>query len=265
MQPTSFHHLNVSQLREHFQSLAVTRQNRSSSNEAEEEQTPSAPTEEMIERAGKVIHAFPAEAVFTQSSCIRCVAATFSCNECIALGGYEATNKIAFVIHIIFAEQLPTVQACIIEAIEKLAKKALEQPIQMHIRGGLAGSDSESTVGALRSWIETTANPPMRIASENTLLLPNQKPKGESLFIDARTGGFGEYDFAAESSLIDENTLVEEAKRSLERLYECLSPFSHLYVSYPCEPFRKQEEHNPSRSGEQEPPRDSPLSRRFSI
>jgi hypothetical protein len=120
------------------------------------------------------------------------VVATYGAGPCVALGGYDATNKIAFVVHFSNAEEVRKSGGLIFYNISKLAKEKIEKPIQLHLRGGIEGQ-SEATVEAIKLWMNQRDNLPMEIASED-ILDSGMCFGGKSLSIDSRTGAVSEYD-----------------------------------------------------------------------
>jgi len=133
-----------------------------------------------------------AEAGFTVSTDKKPVLATYGCGPCVALGGYDPTNKIAFVVHFSNAKEIRESGGLIFYNISKLAKQKIETPIQLHLRGGIEGQ-SEAIIEAIKLWMKQRDDLPMEIASED-ILDSGINFGGKSLSIDSRTGAVSEYD-----------------------------------------------------------------------
>ena len=136
----------------------------------------------------EILEAWMGEAVFTVASDAKPVVATYGCCPCIALGGYDATNKMAFVVHVTNAKEIENSGERVLQTIQELAKREMERPIQIHLRGGLCRmAESEASLSAIKEWTATNG---MTIASNETLLPDWESSKDEetSLRIDSRTG-----------------------------------------------------------------------------
>jgi hypothetical protein len=138
----------------------------------------------------EVAEAFPSEACFTIATDKKPIVATYAFGPYVYLGGYEATNKIAFIVHFSNAGEVREADELIFNNISKLAKKKIEK-IELHLRGGVKGQ-SEKIIKAIKNWIEQRKNLPMEIASEEILLSEEESEKG--LSIDSRNGEVSEYD-----------------------------------------------------------------------
>lgn len=133
-----------------------------------------------------------AQAGFTIATDKKPIVATYGCGPCVALGGYDPTNKIAFVVHFSNAKEIRESGGLIFYNISKLAKQKIETPIQLHLRGGIEGQ-SEAIIEAIKLWMKQRDDLPMEIASED-ILDSGMNFRGKSLSIDSRTGTVSEYD-----------------------------------------------------------------------
>lgn len=139
----------------------------------------------------EIAEVFLSQAGFTTGTDKKPVLATYGCGPCVSLGGYDATNKIAFVVHLTNEEELIKSGKMIYKNISKLIKEKIETPIQLHLRGGIVG-ESEDIIESIMTWMTQSEDLPMEIASQKTLLDGLGDP--ESLAIDSRTGEVYEYD-----------------------------------------------------------------------
>ena len=139
----------------------------------------------------EIVEALQSEAVFTIATDNKPIVATHGCGPCIAVGGYETTNKIAFVVHFAHAGEVEKSGELLFYNISRLAKKKIEKPIHIHLRGGVTGQ-SEATIKAIKTWMQKRDDVPMGIASEEVLL--TRWNIGRSLLIDSRDGTVAEYD-----------------------------------------------------------------------
>ncbi len=146
----------------------------------------------------EIAEALQAEAAFTIATDKKPIVATYGAGPCVALGGYDATNKIAFVVHFSNAGEVRKSGGLIFYNIAKLAKEKIEKPIQLHLRGGIEGQ-SEATVEAIKLWMKQRDDLPMEIASED-ILDSGMSFGGKSLSIDSRNGEVAEYDPMANPS-----------------------------------------------------------------
>ena len=136
---------------------------------------------------GSLISAtFMGEAAFTLATDKKPVVATFGCGPCVALGGFDNVNKMAFVVHFSCAEEVENFGKTLTETISKLAKEKIQ--LQLHLRGGWSGL-SEKTIKAIREW--SLLNGASIISEE--ILSPVDEFDSKSLFIDSRNGKIGEY------------------------------------------------------------------------
>ncbi len=139
----------------------------------------------------EIAEALQSEASFTIATDEKPIVATYGASFCIALGGYDVTNKLAFIVHFSNVREVTKSSGIILDSISKLAAKKIEKPIQLHLRGGVKGY-SEAMIEAIKLWMKIRSNLPMEIASEDvlnsTLGLCSQ-----SLSIDSRNGEVAEY------------------------------------------------------------------------
>lgn len=138
--------------------------------------------------------AFQSELVITTADNEKPIVATFGCGPCVALGGYDPTNKIAFVVHFATAAEVTKYGDFLYHTILKLVKTPMTPPMQLHLRGGLEGV-SEDTVEAIKNWITVVLRRErllLEIVSEDILSSIDFEEK--SLLIDSRTGEVSTYD-----------------------------------------------------------------------
>jgi len=138
----------------------------------------------------KIAEALQSELAVTQADDARPIVATYGCGSCVAVGGYDSTNKIAFVVHFANAVEVRKSGGLIFYNISKLVKDPISTPIQLHLRGGHEGQ-SEATIEAIKIWMRQREDLPMKIASED--ILTSGMKMGKSLSIDSRTGEVSEY------------------------------------------------------------------------
>jgi hypothetical protein len=139
----------------------------------------------------EIAEAFQSEAAVTIATDKKPIVATWGCGPCIALGGYEPTNKIAFIAHLSTSRQVAMSGGMILHCISELAENKIEKPIQLHLRGGVKNV-SEAIVEAIKGWMERCTALPMEIATQD--VLSTQMYGGKSLLIDSRNGRVSEYD-----------------------------------------------------------------------
>jgi hypothetical protein len=136
----------------------------------------------------EIAEALQSEVSFTTACDKKPIVATYGCGPCIAVGGYEPTNKIAFVAHFSHAREVIECGGTIFYTISKLAKQKIEKPIQIHLRGGWKGEEtSEKTVNIIKKWMACRKDIPMELASEDLFDETSLCPR-KSLSIDSRTG-----------------------------------------------------------------------------
>lgn len=141
----------------------------------------------------KIAEALQSELAITTADDARPIVATYGCGPCVAVGGYDATNKIAFVVHFANSREITASGGLIFWNISKLVKTPISSPIQLHLRGGHEGQ-SEAIVEAIKLWMTWWEKDglPMEIASED-ILTSGMEMGGKSLSIDSRTGKVSEY------------------------------------------------------------------------
>jgi len=139
----------------------------------------------------EIAEVLQSEAGFTIATDEKPILATYGCNPCVALGGYDATNKTAFVVHFSHAGEVRECGWMLLYNISKLAKEKIETPIQLHLRGGVKGR-SEAIIKEIKIWMREREDLPMEIASQEVLL--SGMDYGKSLSIDSRTGEVSEYE-----------------------------------------------------------------------
>jgi len=172
----------------------------------------------------EIAEALQSEAAFTIATDKKPIVATYGASSCVALGGYDATNKIAFVVHFSNAGEVRESGGLIFYNISKLAKEKIEKPIQLHLRGGIEGQ-SEATVEAIQLWMKQGYDLPMEIASKD-ILVSRMSFGGKSLSIDSRNGEVAEYDPMANPRSRDMS--------KLNAMYAMMSAFKpHINLAYP--------------------------------
>lgn len=140
----------------------------------------------------KIAEALQSELAITTADDARPIVATYGCGPCVAVGGYDPTNKIAFGVHFSDAGEVRNSGGLIFYNISKLVKTPISSPIQLHLRGGHEGQ-SEATVEAIKLWMrQRREDLPMEIASED-ILTSGMEMGGKSLSIDSRSGEVSEY------------------------------------------------------------------------
>lgn len=120
------------------------------------------------------------------------IVATYGLSPCVALGGYDETNKIAFIVHFSNAGEVRKAAGLMFLNIAKLAKIKIATPIKLHLRGGIEGQ-SEAIIEAIKIWMEQRPDLPMEIASQD-ILVSRAHLGSKSLSIDSRNGEVSEYD-----------------------------------------------------------------------
>jgi hypothetical protein len=140
----------------------------------------------------EIAETLQAEASFTTATDKKPIVATYGCGPCVALGGYDATNKIAFIVHFSNAGEVRKSGGLIFYNIAKLVKEKITTPIQLHLRGGIEGQ-SEPIIEAIKMWMNQRKDLPMEIASED-ILDSGMCFGGKSLSVDSRTGVVSDYD-----------------------------------------------------------------------
>lgn len=136
----------------------------------------------------KIAEALPCEAVFTTAKHKKHIVATYGCSASIAVGGYDSVNKIAFIVHFARTREVVECGGKIHQNIDRIAKKKITTPIQLHLRGGIKDC-SEEVIQAIKVWMTMRSDLPMKIVSED--ILSNGVRK--SLLINAKTGKPSEY------------------------------------------------------------------------
>lgn len=135
-----------------------------------------------------IAEALMGEVAFTTAADQNPIVATYGCSSCVAVGGFDPTNHIAFVAHLSVPQQ--TQQDDIFSKIKSLSSEPFKVSVQFHLRGGLRNI---GTVAAIRKWISyaKTNYFATKIVSEE---ISNwSKMSSGSLKIDARTGEVGNY------------------------------------------------------------------------
>lgn len=87
-------------------------------------------------KSHKIAEALQSEAAFTTAKQKKHIVATYGCGPCVAVGGYDRINKIAFVVHFATAKEVRECGGQIFYNIARLAKKKITKPIKIHLRGG---------------------------------------------------------------------------------------------------------------------------------
>ena len=140
----------------------------------------------------EIAEALQSELAITIATDKKPIVASYGAGPCVIVGGYEAINKIAFIVHFSHEGEVRTNGHCIFYNTSKLAKERITKPLQIHLRGGVEETTSEATVKAIRIWMTARKDIPMESASEE--ILGNGFGGGKSLSIDSRNGTVSEYD-----------------------------------------------------------------------
>lgn len=167
----------------------------------------------------EIAEVLQSEAGFTISTDKKPVLATYGCGSCVALGGYEPTNKIAFIVHFSNANEVRQFGDHIFTNISKLAKQKIEAPIQLHLRGGVKGQ-SEAIIEAIKIWMKQRDDFPMEIVSED-ILNSEKSVGGKDISIDSKTGEVSIYDPIANSQtrgMSELNTMAAMTRAFLPRI-----------------------------------------------
>lgn len=142
------------------------------------------------------------EAAFSHALDLKPVIATDSLATCVGVAGYESENKCGFVIHFATEVELETSKEMLVNKIKQMSKKPVTAPIQIHLRGGIAGQ-SEPLVQAIEKWVQSSSEKgcPMAIVSKNVLTKGLLNEHGVinamSLSLDTREGLLSTYDCSA--------------------------------------------------------------------
>jgi hypothetical protein len=142
------------------------------------------------ENDGEIAEILQSQAGFTIATDKKPIVATFGCGPCVALGGYDSINKIAFVVHFATVEEVRISADLIFCNINRLAMKKINKPVQLHLRGGFKHV-SEDIIEAIEILIKTNENLSMEFVSKD--ILDSRGMTGKSLSIDSRTGTISNY------------------------------------------------------------------------
>jgi len=169
---------------------------------------------------GLFLEVFESEAGFTHSKAQSPIVATSGCLSCIALGGFNPTNKTAFVVHFYNEEEVVYSADSILS---KLDLKSFSGPIRIHLTGGIKGRSEK-----IRKAIEISILRyiPNKIVSEDAL---QDCFKSKTLSIDSRTGEVGSsYPKVGERGFVfnPENAIVEKIVVARDKL-----PGSHRLIT----------------------------------
>ena len=151
------------------------------------------PQEHVKLNGDEIVEVLQSQAGCTISTDPKPILATWGCGPCVALGAYDPTNKTAFLVHCADKLEVQIAADLIFQNISKCAKKKIEKPLQLHLRGGLETfPSSREIVHAIKVWMGKKDTLPMEIASEEVLV--SEEHLCKSLAIDSRTGFVSEYD-----------------------------------------------------------------------
>jgi len=168
----------------------------------------------------EIVEVFQSEVAFTSATDKKPIVATYGCDSCIAAGGYDPTHKIAFIAHFGSVDEIREGNV-IFQTIRKLTQEIFDNPIQLHLRGGVNGEPgSEEMIRELRAWT-THRDIPMNIVSEN--LFNGTRLDRTSLSIDSRTGDTSTY-----SPLSNPHTRKRTAADDLFAITRSISPSIRL-------------------------------------
>ncbi len=146
---------------------------------------------------GLIAEALMGQMVITTAYDPKPIVATDTCGPCIAVGGYDATNEFAFVIHFTDPSELRTSGDKILSEINKHIKVQPQSPIKVYLHGGILNdADAEQTRTAIKKWLNDLPISTKIVSEKATqdtheCFLPNYK--GQSLLIDSQTGNIMEY------------------------------------------------------------------------
>ncbi len=139
------------------------------------------------------------EAAFSSADNRKPIVATDGLATCIGVAAYDRTNKQGFVVHFARDDEVVESGNQLIETLLKSAEKPIETPVEVHLRGGIAGL-SVPLAEEIERWVESAAKKgcPMKIVSSEILLhgLFNDQgmPNLDSLSLDTRDGSVSSYD-----------------------------------------------------------------------
>lgn len=137
-----------------------------------------------------VAEALQSEAAFTNFQSKKPVVATYGCGSCVAFGGYDSVNQVAFIVHFASAREVTASGTMLLAELKKLVKKPITQktPIKVYISGGLK-KHSEELVRLIERLTTARADLPMQIIKKDVC----NTCGGKSLLIDSRTGNATPY------------------------------------------------------------------------
>jgi hypothetical protein len=140
----------------------------------------------------RIAEALQSEAAFTTARLKKHIVATYGLGPCVAVGGYDSINKIAFVVHFATEREVIKCGGKILYNILRLAKKKITKPIQIHLRGGAQGT-SDGIIKAIENWMRRRKDDlPMEIVSKD-VLDSGTCLDGKSLSINAKNGKVSKY------------------------------------------------------------------------
>jgi hypothetical protein len=146
--------------------------------------------------SNEVAEIFPGEFATTISTDKKPVLASYGRGESVILGGYDPTNKMAFMIQFSDMSQVQSANAngIIFYEISKLAKKELTKPIELHLRSGCS-EQSDSMIQLIKQWTKCRKDLPMEVVSEKGPTCDDSDSEDPvvGLCIDSRTGIVSEY------------------------------------------------------------------------
>ncbi len=135
----------------------------------------------------EIAETLASEASFTIATDKKPIVATYGCRDGgVVLGGYDPTNKIAFIVNFSNENHVYNSRSLLLNNITKLVKQKITTPIQLHLRGN--GPQSMDTISAIQLWIMRNNDLPMEIASKDI-----SSGQEKSLSIDSRNGQISDY------------------------------------------------------------------------
>jgi len=142
---------------------------------------------------GPIATVLQSEAAFTVATAAKPILATYGCGPCVAVAGYDPTNKMAFLVHVASPNEVAVCGNHIWSNISQFMRKQIEKPIQIHLVGGhtCAPNLSKITVQYIKSWMRAKKDLPMTLVSQD--ILSSDRESSKSLWIDSRDGTTGQY------------------------------------------------------------------------
>jgi hypothetical protein len=189
-------------------------------------------TREMRQLNGdEIVEVFQGEAGFTTATDKKPVLATFACDSCVGVGGFDPINQIAFLVHFSMEQEVQPSGQQFFCILSQLVKKPIEKPLQIHLRTGCGHSEGsmQKTIQAVKTWMASNPSIPMELASET--LTCSAFSGGNSLMIDARTGVVTEYD-PSDNSKARKITPLDDMRIQSQAWGHVLGSNQGVYIVY---------------------------------